>query len=534
MNCGRIIVVALLALLPLAGWACSDHHNLAGDAADDAGEDGAREDGRDVPPLEADAETSVDGELPDGTDDGPGTDADGTEAETVGDVFDVDVVLPPAACGDGVVDPGEECDDMNRMNGDGCDWLCRVGDGSFAYPPPDPDVPPLAADGAPTPVNDFGETTTWALGDGFPFCGGLRLAWTGRFFGLVYNVDQPYFGVHLRFLNRDGTEASAPWRHDTPWQIWNHAPAWSGAELALFSGNARDGMALSRFDDLGRSVAEFSPIRGPDPRDPTAEAVQYLSDATWGGDRYLVVSPWTYPLWSLETFGPAGDALAAVLVDPGREGRSCIRALRVPGGWAVTNGWYLAILDATLAVAAYSGQLGAARPDSASAPIEGARVVDVGDGLVVVWMAGMGEGWDWRWALWMAGLSYSGEMTWPPRPVAIDLPIVRDAVAFPSMTGGEGWAGWATASGPAGIAVVAWIDRDGGTVPGGELRVMNTDRFGNIVSGPVAVLAEGQTTSHGYALDIAADDTGYGIVAVEDGPTSTTGRIVYRHFVPAE
>jgi len=30
------------------------------------------------------------------------------------------------ACGDGIIDPGEVCDDGNRVNGDGCDNNCTL------------------------------------------------------------------------------------------------------------------------------------------------------------------------------------------------------------------------------------------------------------------------------------------------------------------------------------------------------------------------------------------------------------------------
>jgi len=46
------------------------------------------------------------------------------------------VVLPPPLCGDGVVDPGEECDDGNRLNDDECSSGCMFGAGD---PPGDPD-----------------------------------------------------------------------------------------------------------------------------------------------------------------------------------------------------------------------------------------------------------------------------------------------------------------------------------------------------------------------------------------------------------
>ncbi|MFQ5512100.1 MAG: right-handed parallel beta-helix repeat-containing protein [Candidatus Krumholzibacteriia bacterium] len=39
--------------------------------------------------------------------------------------FTVDAGADEASCGDGVIDPGEECDDGNPVNGDGCDSNCR-------------------------------------------------------------------------------------------------------------------------------------------------------------------------------------------------------------------------------------------------------------------------------------------------------------------------------------------------------------------------------------------------------------------------
>ena len=85
-------------------------------------------------------------------------DTDGSEYREVGREGDVlDETLPeavtmPPACGDGVIDPGEECDDGNRRNGDGCDWMCRIGYDPFEYPPPDPDARPVEPTGPPEPA----------------------------------------------------------------------------------------------------------------------------------------------------------------------------------------------------------------------------------------------------------------------------------------------------------------------------------------------------------------------------------------------
>ena len=48
-------------------------------------------------------------------------------------------------CGDSITDPGEQCDDGNNFNGDGCDSTCKVVD----FLPPSPFPPP------PPPTNSF-------------------------------------------------------------------------------------------------------------------------------------------------------------------------------------------------------------------------------------------------------------------------------------------------------------------------------------------------------------------------------------------
>lgn len=42
------------------------------------------------------------------------------------DAYALQIVYTPAVCGNGIVDPGEACDDMNTMSGDGCDDMCQI------------------------------------------------------------------------------------------------------------------------------------------------------------------------------------------------------------------------------------------------------------------------------------------------------------------------------------------------------------------------------------------------------------------------
>ena len=58
------------------------------------------------------------------------------------------IILPPPPCGNGELDDGEECDDGNREDRDGCTWDCLLGDGD-PVGPPDPSARPYVAQGPP-------------------------------------------------------------------------------------------------------------------------------------------------------------------------------------------------------------------------------------------------------------------------------------------------------------------------------------------------------------------------------------------------
>lgn len=53
-------------------------------------------------------------------------DVDAAPAEV--DAAPPDAELPPnlCCCGNGAVEPGEQCDDGNHVDGDGCDYACQL------------------------------------------------------------------------------------------------------------------------------------------------------------------------------------------------------------------------------------------------------------------------------------------------------------------------------------------------------------------------------------------------------------------------
>jgi len=149
----------VIALLAFPGCGCGQV-NIEGDAAE----------------WEDPADTAF--EIDTGFDPGPDpvTEIPVADTDAVDPEPDVvpDVPPPPEVplCGNSVVDAGEECDDGNRLNGDGCDWLCRLGDGDPPAPCDTgvtnyvPEVPPV----------DQGFLDAFSTNEVFP------LVWTGTVF----------------------------------------------------------------------------------------------------------------------------------------------------------------------------------------------------------------------------------------------------------------------------------------------------------------------------------------------------------------
>lgn len=111
--------------------------------------------------------------------------------------IDDDDELPPLLpdiqqCGNGVVEPGEECDDFNRMNGDGCDWSCQL-DGTGNVP---------TWDEAPA-VFEL-EEDTFVIDDGAPLFATDRnrisLVWTGSELATAFFTRNPTGPPHVSEL----------------------------------------------------------------------------------------------------------------------------------------------------------------------------------------------------------------------------------------------------------------------------------------------------------------------------------------------
>jgi cysteine-rich repeat protein len=256
MFANRLLAAAVLLLAP--GCDCG-----TGTGADDDARDGFV-DGLDAGGEGADAD--VDG----GSDDAPPGDGESPEEGTVyPPVTEVEV------CGNGVLDPGEECDDGNRLNGDTCDWLCRTGAGDPA-PDPDPDVPEYVPAGDSIVVPSATPTSP-------PSFERLPLCWTGEHYATAYAVDVPDGeppALEFRRLAADGSTVDAPWRYAAPAYYGGLDLVWTGAGFGLFYVDLRSGLYYMRLDVDGKPLTE--------PRLVQADVRVRAPAADWDGASFVV------------------------------------------------------------------------------------------------------------------------------------------------------------------------------------------------------------------------------------------------------
>jgi cysteine-rich repeat protein len=199
------------------------------------------------------------------------------EESGAGDVVDDAWPVPPdvpATCGNGVVDPGEECDDGNRMNGDECDWACHSGPGeSPGLGPHDPAVTGFDAGADILPVE-----TTEPISDG----SNATLVWGETNYATV--VGSAMGGVvtdpttFIRF-GTDGRRIGTEWRYlddvspqgymDLVWNGDGYGLAWCADDASLW---------FVELDREGKPIyPPLEPVTVTDLCDPTL---------VWDGERY--------------------------------------------------------------------------------------------------------------------------------------------------------------------------------------------------------------------------------------------------------
>ena len=151
-------------------------------------------------------------------------------------------------CGDGVLDPGEQCDDHNRLNGDGCDWLCRLGNGE-PPPEPDPTVSDYAPSGDPVPADDVVGVVRTAIQ--------LPLSWSGTQFATAH-LSSPDDNLRFHRFDASGRELDSDWTYplggseDKTWDL-----VWTGREYGLFCVIWREGVYFLRLDETGKPLGNL-------------------------------------------------------------------------------------------------------------------------------------------------------------------------------------------------------------------------------------------------------------------------------------
>lgn len=502
----------------LAGCDCGVHSS-AGDAAPDAVEVAAPDSGADG---EEAAERDADSTVPDLTEE------DAVEAEDDGASDAPDVEVPASMfCGNGVLDPGEECDDGNRLDGDECDWRCLEGPGEEPVElPPDPEAGRAEVDLPPTEIDiGFAEPRTeW----GYILSNRVPLLWTGEWYATVWihhaGSDRTRMLETFVRFDRSGTRIDAPWTSEL--YVGPHAGreivadlAWSGSEFGLlYIGTLAASDDPSRFRFLLlRLSADGKPI-GP----PTEVAPPSLDDdfwrlgLTWDGTAYAGVCDVCYaPPFAIDLaylrIASDGSPIYPVpsTVSVGRG--SGTQSISTSGSrhvvvWQGMEGSELdtvrlAVIDRD------AGPLGG--PIGLGPTIGPPDVVWTGGEFGVAWEtveAGTGEH-----VLYLARLSGAGELVAPPRLV-----VRQDDCPGVCFYGN----GFTMAYGSRTFALAWAINR--------ETYLLRIDRNGTLVE---RVRTEVDLEGYLMAVGLASDGEGFGLITAEYDPATTwPGPPLFMHY----
>ena len=250
----------------------------------------------------ADGEETGDG---DHAESAEGSDAAPPDAGDAGtDGSSADAEPPPAApphCGDGVLDPDEECDDGNRLDGDDCDWLCRLGPGEPVDDTPDPSVGDLELD-----LSWISVVPSLPAAE-VSYTRSLALLWTGSAYATVWNAHwrDPdgvrWDDAQFRLFDRLGRPGVPDWTYHYPDRVFTSLDlAWSGRFFGLVwrTENGEDPermLSAMILDAVGKPlVGPFTLIEDPGCGDATV---------TWDGEAFAAV-------WVLEHGESPGIGIA--------------------------------------------------------------------------------------------------------------------------------------------------------------------------------------------------------------------------------
>lgn len=253
-------LVSLIFPLAAAALACVSSCGTPSRPQNDAGSDG-----------------DPDGDLEFNSDAGDDADADR------GSSLDSDIDSPEDVpdCGDGVLDSAEECDDGNRLNNDGCDWLCRIGNGE-PQPAPDDSFPPYGYEGAPVEL-ETAPSGIHGTGERLP------LAWTGSDLATaIIGVGSSSTGMELDFIrfDRDGDRLDDEWISESV--VWASGLdlVWTGEHYALFYSNLGN-LYMMLLSSTGKKLS--------DPSILTSDPCLSMSSAEFASEGHAVA-------WDIEEY----------------------------------------------------------------------------------------------------------------------------------------------------------------------------------------------------------------------------------------
>ena len=195
--------------------------------------------------------------------------------------------LARAACGDGVLDASEQCDDLNTANGDGCDSACLIEDGydcvdaGFSLDFAEVLTTSDPTHSAPTwTLSSDGRTLTQSL-NALPavYVSTLPAVGVSMTFELTVNTtsDDDFIGWAIGYDAGENTSASADWLL-FDWkqldQNWDGNDGWEGLRMYRVTGAIEDSYELWGHSDSVSEIAQAISLGSTGWADNTTYTVQ--------------------------------------------------------------------------------------------------------------------------------------------------------------------------------------------------------------------------------------------------------------------